>query len=91
MIHAVFSIYNSFSAILKHLLGGFNGKKVSWRKLMLTALHAAKAKLSAYYGETDAVHGNLFAIGTILASHTSFNVLQIRAGDLNYARSIVNA
>ncbi|GFF54131.1 hypothetical protein IFM58399_09749 [Aspergillus lentulus] len=42
-------------------------KKVAWKKLMLSALHAAKEKLSIYYGETYKVHGDLFAIGTILA------------------------
>ncbi|KAE8553788.1 hypothetical protein EYB25_005170 [Talaromyces marneffei] len=34
---------------------------------MLSALHAAKEKLSIYYRETDKVYGDLFAIGTILA------------------------
>jgi hypothetical protein len=33
---------------------------------MLTALHAAKAKLSHYYAMTDNIHGDLYAIGTII-------------------------
>jgi hypothetical protein len=34
---------------------------------MLSALYVAKAKLPAYYSDTDKVHSDLFAIGTILA------------------------
>ncbi|KAJ5305488.1 uncharacterized protein N7443_005148 [Penicillium atrosanguineum] len=34
---------------------------------MLSSLEAAKVKLKKYYGETDNIEGNLYAIGTILA------------------------
>ena len=34
---------------------------------MLKALGATRDKLAEYYSKTDEVHGNLFAIGTILA------------------------
>jgi hypothetical protein len=34
---------------------------------MLTSLRAGEEKLSMYYTKTEEVHGNLFAIGTILA------------------------
>ncbi|KAF9882542.1 hypothetical protein FE257_007499, partial [Aspergillus nanangensis] len=34
---------------------------------MLKALDAARDKLAEYYAKTDKVHGDLFAIGTILA------------------------
>jgi hypothetical protein len=42
-------------------------KRLAWKKLMLSALDVAKAKLPAYYSDTDKVHGDPFAIGTILA------------------------
>jgi hypothetical protein len=35
---------------------------------MLTVLYAAREKLSEYYKRTDGANGDLFAIGTILAS-----------------------
>jgi hypothetical protein len=66
-IHAIFSIYNKLFDHLEVSIQQLQRKKVSWKKLMLTALHAAKAKLSAYYRETDNIHGDLFAISTILA------------------------
>jgi hypothetical protein len=34
---------------------------------MLDALKVAKEKLSVYYGKTTEEHGNLYAMGTILA------------------------
>lgn len=34
---------------------------------MLEALAAARDKLAEYYSKTDEIHGDLFAIGTILA------------------------
>lgn len=34
---------------------------------MLCALHAGKEKLAVYYAKTEQIHGNLYAIGTILA------------------------
>jgi hypothetical protein len=67
-LHAVFSIYNKLFNHLEASIRQLQRKKVSWKKLMLSALHAAKDKLSSYYVETDNnVHGDFFAIGTILA------------------------
>ena len=65
--HAVFSIYNKLFDHLEASIRQLQRKKVPWKKLMLSALHAAKDKLSSYYGETDNAYGDLFAIGTILA------------------------
>jgi hypothetical protein len=65
--HAVFSIYNKLFDHLEASIRQLQRKKVPWKKLMLSALLAAKDKLSSYYGETDNTYGDLFAIGTILA------------------------
>jgi hypothetical protein len=65
--HAVFSIYNKLFDHLEASIRQLQRKKVPWKKLMLSALLAAKDKLSSYYGETDNAYGDLFAIGTILA------------------------
>lgn len=35
--------------------------------MMLSSLEAAKEKLTKYYGMTDSIEGDLYAIGTILA------------------------
>jgi hypothetical protein len=64
----VFSIYNKLFDHLEASIRQLQRKKVPWKKLMLSALHAAKDKLSSYYGETDNnAHGDFFAISTILA------------------------
>ena len=42
-------------------------KKVPWKQAMLHALEAGREKLKLYYRKTAEVHGNLYAIGTILA------------------------
>lgn len=65
--HVIFSIYNKLFDHLEASIHRLQRKKVAWKKLMLSALYAAKEKLSVYYRETDNVHGDLFAIGTILA------------------------
>jgi hypothetical protein len=66
-IHVIFSIYNKLFDHLEASIHQLQWKKVAWKKLMLSALHAAKEKLSIYYRETDKVHGDLFTIGIILA------------------------
>lgn len=35
--------------------------------MMLSALYAVKQKLSEYYGKTDKIPNDLYAIGTIIA------------------------
>jgi hypothetical protein len=65
-IHIIFSIYNKLFDHLEASIHQLQRKKVAWKKLMLSALHAAKEKLSIYYKETDKIHGDLFTIGTIL-------------------------
>ncbi|KAJ5388931.1 hypothetical protein N7509_011472, partial [Penicillium cosmopolitanum] len=41
-------------------------KRVSWKKLMLTALEAVQEKLDKYYSQTYDSYSDLFAIATIL-------------------------
>ncbi|KAJ6019888.1 hypothetical protein N7522_000596 [Penicillium canescens] len=65
-IHLVFSIYNRLFDHLERSIRQLRRKKVAWKQLMLSSLEAAKDKLSKYYGMTDNVEGDLYAIGTIL-------------------------
>lgn len=66
-IHLVFSIYNKLFNHLERSMSALRRKKVAWKQLMLSSLEAAKRKLSTYYGMTDTIDGNLYAIGTILS------------------------
>lgn len=65
-IHLVFGIYNRLFDHLERSIRQLRRKKVAWKQLMLFSLEAAKDKLSKYYGMTDLVEGDLYAIGTIL-------------------------
>lgn len=66
-VHIVFDIYNSLFDHLERSIHQLQRKKVPWKKAILRALEAGKDKLSFYYSKTTQVHGNLYAIGTILA------------------------
>lgn len=66
-IHLIFDIYNNLFNYLEKLIQQLQNKKVAWKTTMLHALEAAKAKLSYYYSETDKMHCDIFAIGTIIA------------------------
>lgn len=66
-VHTVFEIYNSLFDHLDDSISQLRRKKISWKKLMLTALEASRNKLSVYYTKTEGMRGDLFAIGTILA------------------------
>lgn len=65
-IYRVLYIYNRLYDHLDHSIRQLQRKNVPWKKVMLTALHAAKRKLSHYYGMTDDIDGDLYAIGTII-------------------------
>jgi hypothetical protein len=66
-IHSVFAIYNHLFTHLEKCTAQLTRKKVGWKKIMLAALSSAREKLSEYYGMTDHIGGDLYAIGTILA------------------------
>ena len=66
-IHSVFQIYNSLFDHLEKSMYQLRQKKVPWKQSILNALKAGKEKLSVYYSRTTQVHGDLYAIGTILA------------------------
>jgi hypothetical protein len=48
---------------------------------MLHALEAAKAKLSFYYKETDKMHSDIFAIGTIIAPSNKLQFFSTRESE----------
>jgi hypothetical protein len=66
-IHNIFRIYNLLFDHLERSIRQLRRKKVAWKQAMLRALIAGKEKLSVYYAKTEQVHGDLYAIGTILA------------------------
>ncbi|KAF7174239.1 hypothetical protein CNMCM6106_008367 [Aspergillus hiratsukae] len=66
-IHNVFRVYNRLFDHLDTSICTLQRKRVSWKQVMLHALEAARDKLKFYYDKTEDVHGNLYAIGTILA------------------------
>jgi hypothetical protein len=66
-IHLIFEIYNNLFEHLEKSIRQLQRKSVPWKQGMLKALGAARDKLAEYYSKTDEVHGDLFAVGTILA------------------------
>jgi len=66
-VHNVFRVYNKLFDHLEASIRQLERKKVPWKQAMLRALCAGKEKLSVYYHKTEQIHGNLYAIGTILA------------------------
>jgi len=63
----VFNIYNKLYNHIDKSIHQLQRKNVPWKKVILTALYAAKGKLSHYYSMTDNIHGDLYAVGTIIA------------------------
>lgn len=80
-IHLVFGIYNMLFDHLKKSIRQLQRKKVPWKKVMLTALHTTKDKLSSYYSQTDQIYGDIFAIGTILAPQNKLQFFKDWAED----------
>lgn len=67
-IHQIFGIYNKLFGHLEASEKQLGRKKVLWKKRMLTALIAARNKLSEYYTATDTERfGDIYAMATILA------------------------
>lgn len=66
-IHNVFRVYNKLFEHLEKSICQLKRKKVKWKTTMREALEAGSKKLSVYYNQTENIHGNLYAIGTILA------------------------
>ncbi|OQD74460.1 hypothetical protein PENANT_c174G02644 [Penicillium antarcticum] len=82
-IHLVFRIYNKLFDHLERSIRQLRRKKVHWKQLMLSSLEAAKEKLKKYYGETDDIEGNLYAIGTILAPSSKMEFFSTSDWDLD--------
>jgi hypothetical protein len=76
-VHTVFEIYNSLFDHLDDSISQLRRKKISWKKLMLTALEASRNKLSVYYTKTEGMRGDLFAIRTILAPNKKLQYFSI--------------
>ncbi|KAJ5379647.1 uncharacterized protein N7496_002075 [Penicillium cataractarum] len=69
-VHIVFGIYNMLFDHLEKSIAQLARKKVKWKTTMMSALQQAKQKLSDYYAQTDEIHGDLYAIATIIAPQT---------------------
>lgn len=65
-IHNVFGIYNALFTHIDKAKAQLARKKVDWKKVMKSAQDHARDKLTEYYGKTDDIPGDLYAIGTIL-------------------------
>jgi hypothetical protein len=83
-IHSVFSIYNKLFNHLEASIRQLQRKKVPWKQLMLSALNAAKIKLSKYYSMTDEVPSDLYAIGTIIAPQNKLHFFSTKDWDNNW-------
>ncbi|OQE11891.1 hypothetical protein PENFLA_c070G01346 [Penicillium flavigenum] len=66
-VHGVFAIYNRLFDYLDTSISQLQRKEIGWKRSMLAGLQAAKEKLKDYYDKTTGDHGNLYAMGTILA------------------------
>jgi hypothetical protein len=66
-VHNVFRVYNKLFDHFETSIRQLERKRIPWKQAMLRALHAGKEKLTIYYAKTEQIHGNLYAIGTILA------------------------
>lgn len=75
-IHTVFGIYNALFAHLEKSKRQLMRKKVNWKTVMLRALEYARKKLSQYYGATDDVGDDLYAIATIMAPQNKIEFFQ---------------
>lgn len=66
-VHNTFRVYNQLFDHLDASIRRLGKKKVPWKQAMLHSLEAGRDKLKFYYAKTEEIHGNLYAIGTILA------------------------
>ena len=64
--HNVFGIYNSLFTHLDRAKAQLTHKKTGWKRVMRLALDHARNKLAEYYGRTDDIPDDLYAIATIL-------------------------
>lgn len=65
-IHNVFGIYNTLFTHIDKAKAQLARKRVGWKRVMKSALDYARNKLAEYYGKTDDIPGDLYAIATIL-------------------------
>ena len=75
-IHTVFGIYNALFSHIEKSKRRLYPKKVPWKTVILKALSYAKDKLSEYYGATDTIDDDLYAIGTIMAPQNKLEFFQ---------------
>lgn len=78
--HSIFIIYNRLFDHLDKSIYQLRPKKVPWKKLMLSALKAARQKLRNYYAETDNTPNDLYAIGTMVGPSNKFQFFKPRIG-----------
>jgi hypothetical protein len=65
-IYQIFRIYNKLFDHFDFSISQLKRKRVTWKTTMREALEAGREKLSDYYRQTENVHENPFAVGTIL-------------------------
>jgi hypothetical protein len=65
-IHNIFGIYNTLFTHIDKAKAQLARKKAGWKRVIKSALDRARDKLTEYYGKTDNIPGDLYAIRTIL-------------------------
>ncbi|KAJ5355553.1 uncharacterized protein N7496_012765, partial [Penicillium cataractarum] len=76
-IHNVFGIYNALFTHIDKAKVQLARKKVGWKRVMKSALDRARDKLTEYYGKTDDIPGDLYAIATILGPRNKLEFFTI--------------
>ena len=66
-IHRVFDIYNTLFTHIDNAIEKLKAKEAPWKKDVVRALYKGQSKLRQYYSNTRYPHGDIYAIGTILA------------------------
>ncbi|KAJ5737232.1 uncharacterized protein N7483_002357 [Penicillium malachiteum] len=74
-IHNAFEVYNLMFDHLGRSIDRLKKRWVSWKREMLLAIQTGREKLKNYYSRTEELDGNLYAIGTILASQHKLKFL----------------
>lgn len=72
-LSTAFGIYNRLFDYLERSTTQLAREKMKRKATMLSAFIKAQQKLSDYYAQTDQIHGDLYAVTTIMAPQNKFH------------------
>lgn len=75
-IHQVYSLYENLFSHLDKATNRLSHKRINWKRSILEALQASRAKLSKYYTKTYGPSGSLYGIATILAPYHKLTLFE---------------